>query len=147
MSEVKVEPSVGPIPEIKTTYYYVQSSLQDNGSFRVNETTWTGSMSDSLRLAKGNVYLSQNAADVVCLMLNERLLSIQDTISGKRQGQTLKEEQARKKEEAAERKRLREEEKAKGKPELTSKERAIVYKRNKEKRAIAKKSPHPDIIV
>ncbi len=147
--EVKVEPAVGLIPEPKTTYWYIRSNMISN-DFKVLETTWIGGVSDSLRLAKGNVYLSKDDADAVCEQLNDRLKCIIDTIEGSRQRERIEEEKARKKEEAAKRKEERDKETKK----LTEEDkklkeehinyRALRYEANKKRRK--EKSKHPDII-
>jgi len=153
MKEAKVEPGIGAIPEIKTTYWYVGSSLQGNGSFRVIEAEWIGGMSDSLRLAKGNVYLDIKDANRVCMQLNERYEKIRNAIIGERQKERTAEEEARKKEEAAKKKAEREKNIVKTPTKFTDKEKALRYEANKQKRekkaqaAKQKVSPHPDIIV
>lgn len=154
MEEVKVEPGIGSIPEIKTTYYYVYSCMISH-SFTVKETEWIGGFSDSLRLAKGNVYLNIKQAYEVCDQLNARLESIRNRIDGERQKQRLKEELARKRQEAAERKAAREEEAKKSMKISDSEKKAIrknselvkakAYEKGKKKRKA--KSPHPDIII
>lgn len=137
--EVKVEPGLGSIPEIKTTYWYVRSNMMTM-DFVLIETEWVGSFSDLFRLTKGNVYLDYNEAISVQNMLNDRLYKLRDKCADEKQKERLAAELAQKKLEAAERKRLREEEKKK----LSQSERAIMYENNKKKR---KKSPHPDVII
>lgn len=143
MKEAKVEPGIGAIPEIKTVYWYVGSSLQGEGNFRVIEAEWKGSMPDSLRLAKGNVYLNIKEANAVCMQLNERYEKIRTTIVGERQKERLEEDAKRKKEEAA---RKKAERTVKPKPKYTKEERAISYGKSR-KPEPKKVSPHPDIIV
>lgn len=159
MNEVNVEPIIGAIPQVKTTYWYVASSLQGDGGFRVIETTWIGGMSDFLRLTKGNVYLTEKEANDVLDQLNERYERIRDHIDGERQRKRIEEETERMKKEAEERRAEREKEaekaaKAKAKEVMaaeakrisnTTAVRAASYEANKKKRQ--KKSPHPDIIV
>lgn len=139
---VKVEPGIGSVPVIKTQYWYVRSNyMQDH--FVVQETEWVGGISDLFRLAKGNVYLTEKEANEVATTLNDRLDSLKSISENARQMEMLLEEKARKKAEAAERKRLREE----SKRSLDQKEREQQYENNKKKREAKKKSPHPDIIV
>lgn len=139
---VKVEPGIGSVPVIKTQYWYVRSNyMQDH--FVVQETEWVGGISDLFRLAKGNVYLTEKEANEVATTLNDRLDSLKSISENARQREMLLEEKARKKAEAAERKRLREE----SKRSLDQKEREHQYENNKKKREAKKKSPHPDIIV
>ncbi len=139
---VKVEPGIGSVPVIKTQYWYVRSNyMQDH--FVVQETEWVGGISDLFRLAKGNVYLTEKEANEVATTLNDRLDSLKSISENARQREMLLEEKARKKAEAAERKRLREE----SKRSLDQKEREQQYENNKKKREAKKKSPHPDIIV
>lgn len=139
---VKVEPGIGSVPVIKTQYWYVRSNyMQDH--FVVQETEWVGGISDLFRLAKGNVYLTEKEANEVATTLNDRLDSLKSISENARQREMLLEEKARKKAEAAERKRLREE----NKRSLDQKEREHQYENNKKKREAKKKSPHPDIIV
>lgn len=139
---VKVEPCIGSVPVIKTQYWYVRSNyMQDH--FVVQETEWVGGISDLFRLAKGNVYLTEKEANEVATTLNDRLDSLKSISENARQREMLLEEKARKKAEAAERKRLREE----SKRSLDQKEREQQYENNKKKREAKKKSPHPDIIV
>lgn len=148
MNEMKVEPEIGSIPEIKATYFYIYSCMCSH-EFKVKETTWIGSMSDSLRLAKGNVFMTLKEAWDVCDQLNARLKKICETIKGQRQKERIVEEAAQKKKEAAERKAERE----KNVVKLDEKEKARRYEVNKQKRekkAKAEKkkvSPHPDIIL
>ena len=156
MTEIKIEPEVGSIPEIKTQYWYIWSCMCSH-CFKVKETEWIGGMTDSLRLAKGNVYLDRHEAEKVCYQLNDRLDKIRCTIDAEHQKRKLAEEAARKKREAEERKAKREKEEAKKKKAALSEaeRRAIrrteelakskAYERSKEKKQ--KKSPHPDIIV
>lgn len=153
MNEVKVEPLVGSIPEIKTQYWYIRSNMISH-NFVIVEAMWYGNMSDSLRLTKGNVYLSLKEAEDVCEQLNNRLDMIRDTIDSEHQKQRLREEIERRKREAAERKAQREMEEAKKKEcALSESERKAkrkaeelqkseAYEKGKKKR----KSPHPDII-
>lgn len=143
--QVKVEPEVGAIPEIKQTYWYVASSLQDKGGFRVIEAEWIGGMSDSLRLTKGNVYLDIKDANFACMQLNERYEKIRNAINGERQKERIAEEVARKKEEAAKKKAEREKNVVKP-VKYTTEERVAIYEKGKAKRA-RKQSPHPDVIV
>lgn len=139
---VKVEPGIGSVPVIKTQYWYVRSNyMQDH--FVVQETEWVGGISDLFRLAKGNVYLTEKEANEVATTLNDRLDSLKSISENARQREMLLEEKARKKAEAAERKRMREE----SKRSLDQKEREHQYENNKKKREAKKKSPHPDIIV
>lgn len=139
---VKVEPGIGSVPVIKTQYWYVRSNyMQDH--FVVQETEWVGGISDLFRLAKGNVYLTEKEANEVATTLNDRLDSLKSISENARQREMLLEEKARKKAEAAERKRLREE----SKRSLDQKEREQQYENNKKKREAKKKGPHPDIIV
>lgn len=139
---VKVEPGIGSVPEINTQYWYIRSNyMQDH--FVVQETEWVGGISDLFRLAKGNVYLTEKEANEVATTLNDRLDSLKSISENARQREMLLEEKARKKAEAAERKRLREE----SKRSLDQKEREQQYENNKKKREAKKKSPHPDIIV
>ena len=154
MNEIKVEPELGSIPEVKTQYWYICSCMCSH-SFKVHESEWIGGMSDSLRLAKGNVYLTQKEAEAVCDQLNARLESIRNRIDGERQKQRIKEELARKRQEAAERKAAREEEAKKSMKISDSEKKAIrknselvkakAYEKGKKKRKA--KSPHPDIII
>lgn len=139
---VKVEPGIGSVPVIKTQYWYVRSNYMQN-HFVVQETEWVGGISDLFRLAKGNVYLTEKEANEVATTLNDRLDSLKSISENARQREMLLEEKARKKAEAAERKRLREE----SKRSLDQKEREQQYENNKKKREAKKKSPHPDIIV
>jgi TPP-dependent indolepyruvate ferredoxin oxidoreductase alpha subunit len=61
------------VPERGTTYYYVRGIMTYPQGFRLQETEWEGGMSDILRMAKGNFYLSEDDADDVVDMLNERV--------------------------------------------------------------------------
>jgi len=139
--QVKVEPDLGLIPEIKTQYWYVRSSMMTM-DFVLVETEWIGSFSDLFRLAKGNVYLDRNEAISVQNMLNDRLYELRDKCADEKQKERLAAELERKKLEAAERKRLREESAKKPKKKLSREEKAKQYENNKKK-----KSPHPDIII
>lgn len=155
-TQVKIEPEVGSIPEVKTQYWYIWSCMCTH-CFKVKESEWIGGMSDSLRLAKGNVYLNREEAEKVCDQLNNRLDKIRYTIDSKHQQRKLKEEAERKKREAAERKAEREKKEAKKKKVvLSDAERKAIrkteellkseaYEKRKKKRQ--EKSPHPDIII
>lgn len=117
--------------------------------FVVLGAQWFGGISDSLRLTKGNVFLSEAEANEVCLQLNERLEQIRNAIDGERQKERIIEDAARKKKEAAERKEKRDDDACK---DFSGQEKAIRYEVNKQKRtrkaaAMQKKPPHPDIIV
>lgn len=70
MEENKVTQTV---PERGTTYYYARGVMTYPQGFRLQETEWEGGMSDVLRMAKGNFYLSEQEADDVVDMLNERV--------------------------------------------------------------------------
>lgn len=139
--EVKVEPGLGSIPEIKTTYWYVRSNMMTM-DFVLVETEWVGSFSDLFRLTKGNVYLDKNEAISVQNMLNDRLYKLRDKCADEKQKERLAAELAQKKLEAAERKRIRDLEKKKLDKE--AKKKAILKAEFDKKK---KKSPHPDIIV
>lgn len=140
MNKINIEPELGSVPEIKTQYWYVRSNyLGEN--FTVTETEWVGGISDLYRLTKGNVYLSRKEAEKVMMMLNDRLDRLKSITANARQKERLAESIARKKAEAAERKRLRE-----SKRSLDQKEREQQYENNKKRRA-QKESPHPDVII
>ena len=154
-TQVKIEPEVGSIPDIKTRYWYIQSCMCSH-CFKVKEAEWIGGMSDSLRLAKGNVYFTQEEAEKVCDQLNNRLDKIRGIIDAENQKIRLAEEMERKKREAAERKAEREKKENKKKVVLTDAERKAMrkteellksdaYERGKKKRQ--SKSVHPDIIM
>jgi len=139
--KVKVEPEVGLIPQPKTMYWYVRSCMQTH-RFKVMECEWIGGMSDLLRLAKGNVCLKKEDAESLCHQLNCRLEMLTRACENAHQKEQLEEEKARKKAEAAERKRIRDLEKKKLDKE--AKKKAILQAEFSKKK---KKSPHPDIIV
>lgn len=139
--KVKVEPEVGLIPQPKTMYWYVRSCMQTH-RFKVMECEWIGGMSDLLRLAKGNVCLKKEDAESLCHQLNCRLQMLTRACENAHQKEQLEEEKARKKAEAAERKRIRDLEKKKLDKE--AKKKAILQAEFSKKK---KKSPHPDIIV
>lgn len=139
--KVKVEPEVGLIPQPKTMYWYVRSCMQTH-RFKVMECEWIGGMSDLLRLAKGNVCLKKEDAESLCHQLNCRLEMLTRACENAHQKEQLEEEKARKKAEAAERKRIRDLEKKKLDKE--AKKKAILKAEFDKKK---KKSPHPDIIV
>ena len=139
--KVKVEPEVGLIPQPKTMYWYVRSCMQTH-RFKVMECEWIGGMSDLLRLAKGNVYLKKEDAESLCHQLNCRLEMLTRACENAHQKEQLEEDKARKKAEAAERKRIRDLEKKKLDKE--AKKKAILQAEFSKKK---KKSPHPDIIV
>ncbi len=139
--KVKVEPEVGLIPQPKTMYWYVRSCMQTH-RFKVMECEWIGGMSDLLRLAKGNVCLKKEDAESLCHQLNCRLEMLTRACENAHQKEQLEEEKARKKAEAAERKRIRDLEKKKLDKE--AKKKAILQVEFSKKK---KKSPHPDIIV
>lgn len=139
--KVKVEPEVGLIPQPKTMYWYVRSCMQTH-RFKVMECEWIGGMSDLLRLAKGNVCLNKEDAESLCHQLNCRLEMLTRACENAHQKEQLEEEKARKKAEAAERKRVRDLEKKKLDKE--AKKKAILQAEFSKKK---KKSPHPDIIV
>ena len=155
-TQVKIEPEVGSIPDIKTRYWYIWSCMCTH-CFKVKESEWIGGMSDSLRLAKGNVYFTQEEAEKVCYQLNNRLDKIRGIIDAAHQKRRLVEEAERKKREAAERKAEREKKEAKKKKvELSDAEKKAIrkteellkseaYERGKKKRKA--KSVHPDIIM
>ena len=155
-TQVKIEPEVGSIPDIKTRYWYIHSCMCSH-CFKIKETEWIGGMSDSLRLAKGNVYFTQEEAEKVCDQLNNRLDKIRGIIDAENQKIRLAEEMERKKREAAERKAEREKKESKKKKVvLTDAERKAIrkteellksdaYERGKKKRQ--SKSVHPDIIM
>lgn len=139
--KVKVELEVGLIPQPKTMYWYVRSCMQTH-RFKVMECEWIGGMSDLLRLAKGNVCLKKEDAESLCHQLNCRLQMLTRACENAHQKEQLEEEKARKKAEAAERKRIRDLEKKKLDKE--AKKKAILKAEFDKKK---KKSPHPDIIV
>lgn len=94
------------------------------GRFQVRETVWTNSAAGALRLAKGNVYLTQKEAETVCGSLNTRVSEITSILSDRqRKDQIIKDAEARKaREEKAARKRL------------TSAEKARQYENQKQKK-------------
>lgn len=139
--KVKVEPEVGLVPQPKTMYWYIRSCMQTH-RFKVMECEWIGGMSDLLRLAKGNVCLKKEDAESLCHQLNCRLEMLTRACENAHQKEQLEEEKARKKAEAAERKRIRDLEKKKLDKE--AKKKAILQAEFSKKK---KKSPHPDIIV
>lgn len=139
--KVKVKPEVGLIPQPKTMYWYIRSCMQTH-RFKVMECEWIGGMSDLLRLAKGNVCLKKEDAESLCHQLNCRLQMLTRACENAHQKEQLEEEKARKKAEAAERKRIRDLEKKKLDKE--AKKKAILQAEFSKKK---KKSPHPDIIV
>ena len=141
MNKINIEPELGSVPEIKTQYWYVRSNYIGE-NFTVTEAEWVGGISDLYRLTKGNVYLSRKEAEKVMMMFNDRLDRLKSITADAKQKERLAESIARKKAEAAERKRLREE----SKRSLDQKEREQQYENNKKKMA-EKESPHPDVII
>ena len=148
-----VEPGIGSVPDIKTQYWFVRSNYI-NDRFVTVEAEWVGGISDLFRLAKGNVYLSEEEANNVMLMMNKRLESIRSISENAMQREKLEEEKASKKAEAAERKRQREASKnnlTKEEKKLLRKEEELLkskaYEAGKKKRGRKPKSPHPDIIM
>lgn len=111
------------IPKKGDIYYAVTSNAQV-GRFQVRETVWANSAAGALRLAKGNVYLTQKEAETVCDSLNTRVSEITCILSDRqRKDQIIKDAEARKaREEKAERKRL------------TSTEKARQYENQKQKK-------------
>lgn len=156
-AQVNIEPELGSIPAKGTKVWYIRANMIAH-KFLVIETEWIGGVSDLLRMAKGNVFLSEEEANEVESQLNSRLEKLKKITQSAEFKQKLAEEAARKKAEAEERKRKREEAMAEkqaakegaildGSPSgkkktyaLSSQERAIKYENRK-------KSPHPDVIV
>ncbi len=155
-NQFSVEPGLGSIPAKGTKVWYVRSNMIAH-KFIVQEAEWIGGVSDLLRMAKGNVFFTEQEANEVERQLNARLEKLKKIVQSDEFKQKQAEEIAQRKAEADERKRKREEamaEKkvakeaaiidptAKKKPKgLTTREAAIKYEAKK------KKSPHPDIIV
>ena len=139
MTKTKQEPNIGSIPENKTPYFYVFSCMVTH-QFTVKETTWIDGISDMLRLAKGNVFLTNREAQQVCFALNERLFKISSLINNQHQKQRIEQDAARRKEEEEKRKAERK------KIKYSTMQLADIYEKNKKKREKKKKSAHPDII-
>ena len=158
-TKLNIEPEVGSIPEKGTKVWYIRANMISH-KFLVAECTWIGGVSDLLRMAKGNVFFSEEEANEVESQLNSRLEKLKEITQSAEFKKKLAEDAARKKAEAEERKRKREEamvekQAAKegaildGSPSgkkkthtLSSQERAIKYEAIKNR----KKSPHPDIV-
>ena len=159
-TELNIEPELGSIPAKGTKVWYIRSNMVVH-KFLVTETEWIGDVSDLLRMAKGNVFFSEEEANEVERQLNVRLEKINEIVQSEEFKRKLAEDAARKKAEAEERKRKREEAMAakkaakedaildgapSGKTKnytISSQQRAVKYETQKKK----KKSPHPDIIV
>ena len=111
------------IPQKKQTYWFI-ASHSEHCKFSVQESIWTNSTFGALRLAKGNVYLTQKEAETVCDSLNTRVCEITCILSARqRKDQIIKDAEARKaREEKAARKRL------------TSTEKARQYENQKQKK-------------
>lgn len=157
-TNLNIEPELGSIPQKGTKVWYVRANMIAH-KFIVVETEWIGGVSDLLRMAKGNVFFSEEEANEVESQLNSRLEKLKEITQSAEFKQKLAEEADRKKAEAEERKRKREEAMAAKRAEkeaalvdnspsgkqkkyaLSTKERALKYESRK------KKSPHPDIIM
>ena len=61
-------------------------------SFGVRDTEWIGGFSDTLRLAKGNLYMKEEEANRVCALLNERHREICDFVEEERETRRIAEE-------------------------------------------------------
>ena len=128
MSEIKVEPDFGSIPEKNTKYWYVRGCMQTH-RFKVCECDFNGSMSDALRLAKGNCYLNQEEAISVMMQLNRRVDALADILDQRH----VLEERKREQERIAK--------------DLSGKTENIVKKPKKNKVKKPKKKPiHPDLL-
>ena len=67
------------IPKVGTIYWYIWSCMSTH-SFHVKSAEWIGSMSDSFRLAKGNMFLTQKDANKVCMEYDRKLELIKRTM-------------------------------------------------------------------
>lgn len=159
-TKLNIEPELGSIPSKGTKVWYIHANMVAH-KFLVIETEWIGGVSDLLRMAKGNVFFSEEEANEVESQLNSRLEKLKEITQSAEYKQKLAEDAARNKAETEERKRKRKEAMAEkqaakegaildGSPSgekithaLSSQERAIKY----EAIMNIKKSPHPDIIV
>ena len=88
---VKNEPSVGTIPAINSTYWYVRANMISH-NFTVHDTTWTGGMSDVFRLTKGNVFLNEEDAYELATDLNDRMYGLRLAVLDARQQQMMAEQ-------------------------------------------------------
>lgn len=146
-NQISIEPELGSIPTKGTTYWYLRSNMVVH-KFIIIETEWIGGVSDLLRLAKGNVFLSQNDVNEAEYQLNQRLEMLKAITQTEEYKKKLAEEEARRNAELEERKRQREKKNTlpdapqKGKYSQINRERAIKYEARRKK-----KSPHPDIVV
>lgn len=91
MKKQRTVPEVGIIPECKEKYWYIQSNMVTH-SFGVRDTEWIGGFSDTLRLAKGNLYMKEEEANRVCALLNERHREICDFVEEERETRRIAEE-------------------------------------------------------
>lgn len=140
-TNLNIEPELGSIPQKGTKMWYIRANMIAH-KFIVQETKWIGGVSDLLRMAKGNVFFSEQEANEVESQLNSRLEKLKEITRSTEFKQKLAEEADRKKAEAEERKRKREEAIAKkGNQTLSSRERAIKYEAKKKRDSL-----HPDII-
>jgi len=157
-TKLNIEPELGSIPAKGTKVWYIRANMIAH-KFLVIETEWIGGVSDLLRMAKGNVFFSEQEANEVESQLNSRLEKLKEITQSAEFKQKLAEEAASKKAEAEERKRKREEALAAKRAEkeaalvdnspsgkqkkyaFSTNERALKYESRK------KKSLHPDIIM
>ena len=137
--QIKVEPGVGAIPQVGERYYYIRSCMQLH-CFKVLEAQWRGGFSDLLRLTKGNVYMTLNGANAVCMNLNERLDLLKELCDEREKKVKLESERKRVLEaEKNEAEKEAQKPKKQAKKKLTTTEKMEAYERNK-------KRIHPDII-
>lgn len=138
-----VVPGIGAIPAKGTKVWYIRSNMVAH-KFIVQEAEWVGGVSDFLRMAKGNIYFTQEEAIKVEMQLNERLEFIKEATYSEEYKKKLADDEARRKAESEERKRQRNENSAVGFTPTdnlsTSKVNAAAYGKRR------KVSQHPDII-
>ena len=95
-TKLNIEPELGSIPAKGTKVWYIRANMIAH-KFLVVETEWIGGVSDLLRMAKGNVFFSEEEANEVESQLNSRLEKLKEITQSAEFKQKLAEEAARKK--------------------------------------------------
>lgn len=61
--------------EVGSCYYYIRDNMLTH-SFDVMSKTWAGEWNDLMRLAKGNVYMREDEANVTAAKMKEKLYKL-----------------------------------------------------------------------
>ena len=67
------------VPDTDERYFYIHACMSTH-QFLVKETSWTGGMSDRMRLVKGNIYHDIKSAEDAAVHMNRFIEALDDAM-------------------------------------------------------------------